>query len=344
MRVPGLKTVRSFAARLRARVRPGGIILLYHRIADTDCDPWGNCVSPARFEQHLEVLRRLAHPCRLAEIVDSVRRGENVSGKVALTFDDGYADNYHIAKPSLHATGTPATFFLVSDRTGSLDSYWWDELADILLCAGRLPESLSGVFVGPDQELQLGDAVEYSPSDRRADRDIRAWEARPGSRLAFYYHVWSRLRPLRDKERSLALEKIRAWASRSPSRPAAPITITAPEANSLAAEGLVEIGSHSKSHASLPDLSPSEQRQELADSKAALEEVIGRPVRSFAYPYGSCGRETPGLLRDAGYTSACTVVHGHVRSSDDPFLLPRITVSDSNGDEFERRLFRFLGL
>ena len=338
MRVPSFKTPRSFASRVRDRARPGGIILMYHRIADTECDPWGNCVSAAHFEQQLEVIHRRGNACRLSDITDCLQRGQLPRGKVALTFDDGYADNYHVARPLLYASDTPATFFLVSDRIGSSEAYWWDELADILLRAGRLPESLTLTLGGQGHELRLEDAVAYDAGERRADRTIRAWAARPGSRLDFYYCVWKLLRPLPEAERSIELAKIRAWANCSRSPAIDPVTITMQEAKRLASEGLIEIGSHSKSHPSLPDLNPPLQRQELADSKAALEAMAGRSVRSFAYPYGDCSQEAPGLLRDAGYTSACTVVGGQVRSTNDPFLLPRIAVSDWSGDEFERHL------
>ncbi|HSG65482.1 MAG TPA: polysaccharide deacetylase family protein [Gammaproteobacteria bacterium] len=343
MRVRGLETLRNLASRRRARVHPGGTILMYHRIADTDGDPWGNCVSAAHFEQQLEVIRRLVNPCRLSDITDCLERGERPRGKVVLTFDDGYADNYHVARPLLHAHDTPATFFLVSNRVGSSEPYWWDELADVLLRVGRLPESLTLMLDGQAQELRLDDAVVYAAAERRADRARWAWAARSGSRLGFYYRVWKLLRPLSEAARSTELTKIRAWASCPRPPRAAPISITAREAETLVREDLIEIGSHSKSHPSLPDLSPALQLQELTHSKAALEAVAGRPVRSFAYPYGDYGRDTPGLVREAGYTSACTTVSGQVRPNSDPFLLPRIAVLDWSGDEFERRLARYLG-
>ena len=140
------------------------------------------------------------------------------------------------------------------------------------------------------------------------------------------------------------MDWIRNWAGALQSQAAGHVTIAGTEARKLAGEDLIEIGSHSRSHPSLPDLDPSRQRREMADSRAALEEIIERPVRSFAYPYGKYGRVTPGLVKAEGYERACTITPRHVRSGDDPFLLPRIGVSDWDGEEFSRRLFKLLPL
>jgi peptidoglycan/xylan/chitin deacetylase (PgdA/CDA1 family) len=344
MRIPGLKFLRKSTRHLLDRVFPGGIILMYHRVAESECDPWGNCVSPGYFKEQLEVINRLARTFRLGDMTDSLARGKTPGHGIALTFDDGYVDNYHVARPLLATHDTPATFFLVSGRIGSGNAYWWDELADILLRPGRVPETLEIVLGGERHELRFGSAATYSAADRQADRGIRAWAARPGSRLSCYHHVWRLLKSLDRDERSEALDEIRIWAGDTRPRTAGQVTISSTEARELAAEGLIEIGSHSRFHSSLQNLDPSRQRQDIASSRTALEEIIERPVRSFAYPYGDYGRETPGLVKEAGFARACTITPRHFRSSDDPFLLPRFAVFDWDGDEFERRFFNLLPL
>jgi peptidoglycan/xylan/chitin deacetylase (PgdA/CDA1 family) len=314
---------------------------MYHQVADSECDPWGNCVSPDNFKEHLEVINRLARTLRLGELTESLHSGKTLKGGIALTFDDGYADNYHIARPLLEAHETPATFFLVSGQISSENAYWWDELTDILLRPGRLPETLEIALGGVRHEFQLNLAEIYSCDDLQADSDVRAWAAKSGSRLNFYYRVWKLLRSLPQDERSEVLDKIRIWTGETRSRAAGQITITDAEAHTLASEDLIEIGSHSQSHPSLPDLDPSRQRQELANSRVTLEEIIERPVRSFAYPYGDYSRDTLDLVKETGYACACTITPGHVRSGYNPCLLPRFAVSDWSGDEFERQLSKF---
>lgn len=86
------------------------------------------------------------------------------------------------------------------------------------------------------------------------------------------------------------------------------------------------IGSHTRSHASLPDVPPEVAREEIHGSKRRLEDALGKAVEHFAYPFG---RFTP-QLRDevalAGYASACSTRSGFNRSGEDPFLLRRIDV------------------
>ena len=76
---------------------------------------------------------------------------------------------------------------------------------------------------------------------------------------------------------------------------------------------------------------------EIEQSKADLEEACGLPIRQFAYPFGRYGEETIGIVREAGFTCACTTSESRVSSQCDPFQLPRFRVEDWNGEEFARR-------
>ncbi|MGO8863365.1 MAG: polysaccharide deacetylase family protein [Acidimicrobiales bacterium] len=86
-----------------------------------------------------------------------------------------------------------------------------------------------------------------------------------------------------------------------------------PEAKRLGPESLrelaaaFEIGAHTLTHPRLPTLSPAEARREIVDGKVALEDVIGRPVTSFCYPYGAYADEHPAMVRSVGFTLARTV-------------------------------------
>src|SRR5204863_340481 len=79
------------------------LILIYHRVAAVPVDPWGLAVSPKHFAEHLDVLRRTRHPMPLATFVSRIAERTLPRNAVAITFDDGYADNLLAAKPGLDA-------------------------------------------------------------------------------------------------------------------------------------------------------------------------------------------------------------------------------------------------
>src|SRR5215470_438384 len=96
------------------RIKPAPAILMYHRVAEIRFDPWGLAVAPAAFEEQLEVLCRTREPLPMSEFVGRLARGTLSDRAVALTFDDGYADNLLAAKPILAKYGVPATVFLTT--------------------------------------------------------------------------------------------------------------------------------------------------------------------------------------------------------------------------------------
>jgi len=105
--------------------------------------------------------------------------------------------------------------------------------------------------------------------------------------------------------------------------------------------GVVDIGAHTMTHTCLSALPPGAQTSEIESSRQVLEKLVGRPVRSFAYPYGGrgdIGVETPGLVEAAGFEIACTTSSGFVTRSADRFRLPRLVVRDWDGRTFEREV------
>jgi len=95
------------------------------------------------------------------------------------------------------------------------------------------------------------------------------------------------------------------------------------------AEAGMEIGSHSRSHARLPDLSARETKDEVAGSRIDLEEIMGTPVKSFAYPYGQYTPKTIDAVREAGYQVACSTRPGFHRDGN-PYELRRISVFNTD--------------
>jgi peptidoglycan/xylan/chitin deacetylase (PgdA/CDA1 family) len=87
-----------------------------------------------------------------------------------------------------------------------------------------------------------------------------------------------------------------------------------------------EIGSHTLTHPRLTQVSTSQAREEITDSKKKLEDTFGIAVEHFCYPYGDWNTAVRDIVAQAGYTSACTTNFGVNTTEADPFALKRITV------------------
>ncbi|MHC5830411.1 MAG: polysaccharide deacetylase family protein, partial [Nostoc sp.] len=104
---------------------------------------------------------------------------------------------------------------------------------------------------------------------------------------------------------------------------------------------LVEIGAHTVTHPFLSAQSTELQRREIQQSKAALEEMLNRPVTSFSYPFGNYTTETAALAQNSGFDCACSTVADIVWRQSDCFQLPRFGVENWNGEEFAKHLLRW---
>lgn len=110
--------------------------------------------------------------------------------------------------------------------------------------------------------------------------------------------------------------------------------LTPAELRETAAAG-VDIGSHSVSHTSFGALPAARAREEARASRERLEDIVGRPVTAFAYPFGTYAdfsAESRAVLEEAGYRTAFTSVHGAVSAGADPLELPRLKVESGDPD------------
>lgn len=115
-------------------------------------------------------------------------------------------------------------------------------------------------------------------------------------------------------------------------------TLTIEELLALRQGELIEVGSHTVSHPFIFALPESVQQDVIQRGKNILEERIGQPVRSFAYPYGNYSKETVEIVRESGFDRACSIIKDSVWHGSDLFQLPRISVEDWNGEKFGKRL------
>jgi peptidoglycan/xylan/chitin deacetylase (PgdA/CDA1 family) len=335
-------SLRQAARWIRNRLVRGGLILLYHRVAEAPSDPQSLCVTPGHFVAHLEILRKSGYPIRLQQLVEALQDGRLPDRAVVVTFDDGYADNLHNAKVLLERHDIPATVFVTTGYLGHDREFWWDELEKLVLQPGTLPEMLRLNVNGTVRLWDLAEAINYSEDDLERHRgwNVSATED-PTPRQRIYRSLCQLLRPLPERERRKVLDELLASAGAPPTVRRTHRALSPEEVIRLGQGGLVEVGAHTVTHPVLSALPLAAQLAEIQESKGHLEAILGQPVMSFAYPYG--GRsdytaETVTAVREVGFVCTCSNFAGLVRRGTDQFQLPRSLVRNWDGDEFARRL------
>ncbi len=91
----------------------------------------------------------------------------------------------------------------------------------------------------------------------------------------------------------------------------------------------MELGAHTRHHADLTTLSNEQAQDEVTGCKIELQDIIGRDVRHFCYPYGRYGAQHVDLVKESGYTTATTTQRGRVVIGDDMLELPRVLIAHS---------------
>jgi peptidoglycan/xylan/chitin deacetylase (PgdA/CDA1 family) len=346
MKLREVCSLRLAAKRITNRFHHRAVILLYHRVADVETDPWQLSVTPQHFAEHLELLRKHADILPLRELTACLKIGKLPRRAVVITFDDGYADNLLNAKPILEKYDAPATMFIATGYVGHGREFWWDELDKLFLQPGTLPETLRLNIKGSFHEWHLGNAAHYSDTAFQEHRDWSASESTdPTPRQLVYRSLWQLMHPLREDERQELRDELIAWSGRDPASRSTHRSLSVNELSLLARGGLVEIGCHTVTHPALSMLAPASQEREIRQSKACLEQVLGRSVGSFAYPYGrSCDytQRTVSLVREAGFYCGCSTCASPVTRSADSFQLPRFQVVDCSGAELYKQLESWL--
>lgn len=330
---------------VRRRTRGPGLVLMYHSIADVASDPWALHVQPDRFAEHVEVIARRFAPTPLRQIRDAPR-GLRSRPPVAVTFDDGYANNLHHAAPHLERYGVPATVFVVSGFVGREDECWWDALERALLDPEvRHPAEIRVPVGGREQRWSLAENVEGSDEEVPRTHEWRAWEEPTRLEQQAYRQLWERLLLLDEEARRLAIQSVCKQTGDERTARATHRLLSPAELLGLGRKSTIEIGAHTVTHPMLTSLPPDRQHEEICGSKRQLEDWLDRPVESFAYPYGKAEHFTAGTVasvRVSGFAYSCTGDPARVTAGTDPFRLPRFHVGNWDGDVFEERLRNWL--
>lgn len=301
---------------LRRLNRDKPVILTYHGFTDRVFDDRSGellqhlHMRADAFEAQLRLVSRYYHVVPLADVVLHCEgRKELPANALAITIDDGYRGVYDYAFPLLAKYQQPATVFLATDFVEVRQFLWNDRMA---YCVEHTERARLDVGVGTETlSLDLS-----TPEAKRAGN----------SRLLAATKTLSR------EERNAVLRELEKETGRFLGE-SAPVAATCHslswvQVKEMAASGLIAFGSHTRTHAILSHCTPGELLEELASSKAIIEERTGTACELFCYPNGTAAdfsETTRAGIVDAGYRCALTTVPGLVGPEADAYALPRFS-------------------
>lgn len=306
--------IRCFEAVTRLRAGEQRLlVLIYHRVLPQADPMYPYDPDVPTFAHQMRALAQDFNVLRLGEAVERLERRELPARAVAITFDDGFADNVTQALPVLTELGLTATFFVA---TGYLDGGCM--FNDCVIAACR--EAPAGTWVTGTTEFGTVNA---------GDSD---------SRPALAYDMIRRLKYLDAARRmDCAMRLLESASAASP----AGIMMTHAQLRELRGAGM-DFGGHTRGHPILARLSDAEAQREIAGGRTDLEDLTGRPIELFAYPNGQPGRDyglrEVAVVRRLGFRAALSTAWGFADSWSDPYQISRVGSWGASAWRFSLRL------
>lgn len=260
--------------------------------------------SEAVFSELIKKLSRSFHIMRLDQAVYAIQnKNELTHGLLALTFDDGYLDNFEAARPVLLKYGIPATFYVPTKPIDNGSAYWWDHLHHV---------------------------VQHYRNDFKSWLSSKTSLHVPASDLPLHAYCRNLVQQLNSQPESIRSAFLQAMQQELGPYQGERLLMNWQEVRQLSQEGF-EIGSHTMSHAPLTDLPDDQARKEIQQSKQVLAARIGSEVHGFCYPRGQFLNDHARMVQDSGYSYAVTTRFGSNNSQTDPFCLARRNIADYQG-------------
>jgi len=227
-----------------------------------------------------------------------------------ITFDDGYYDNMSNAYPILKEYGLTAIIFLAAGYMGSHNPFYWDLIAYCFYHSGK-----DTVLLPSGERLSWVDG----PS---RDRAVNRWVG-----LVKYFQE--------DEKRKFVDDLLKELDVAIPDNAFDGLYLTWDQVRELN-NGVIEFGAHTVSHPILTRVPIDQAEKELIESKRRVEEEIGAPVKSLAYPNGGSSdfsSEMVDLVKKIGFELAFTLVPGpasYRTVRENPLTIPRIFLGASD--------------
>lgn len=278
-------------------------------------------VSPQTLDLHLCEIKRRFELVHLDDWLKQAREQKPLPKLAcAITFDDGWRDNFEFALPVLRNHAAPATIFLVSSYIGGEQRFWPNRLMRLVRKAFADPKSV-------EFPQRLAPLIETSLAGARG-RELRADDV---DRV-----VESAKQFPEETIRELITEAEKSCGREPPSRE----ILSHGEIAEMAATGLVRFGCHTATHFRFDGReSPEDLEREIVLSRRDLQIICGQPVDVFCYPNGEVSTAAVDLVQ-RHYIGAVTTRKGWYVASADPYLICRIGLHERMSGSRESFLAR----
>jgi len=277
----------------------GLAILMFHRVAPVHDPLRVRMGTVDEFRSQMRILKRFFRPVSISEGLRLLEAGRLPERSVAVTFDDGYADNARLALPVLQEVGVPAAFFVA---TGYLEGgRMWNDT--VLEAVRRIPPGRYDI-----------------PALRTGPIELQSEAGRRPLAIALLKAV----KHLEPSRRQAAAE---ALASHCPEPLPQDLMMRREDVRALADAGM-EVGGHTRTHPILRLLGDQEAEAEICGGIEDLRAITGRPVTLFAYPNGRRGEDYSDrevtILERVGIEAALVSNRGIVTKRSHRLQLPRL--------------------
>ncbi|MCW5907697.1 MAG: polysaccharide deacetylase family protein [Chitinophagales bacterium] len=278
------------------------LILVYHGVVDSpDHTLSPGPIATSQFKQHLVYFKKHFDIVSLDEIFEMYRNDHTPKRKtIAITFDDGYENNYTNAFPLLKKMDVPATIFVVSQLLEGNYVTWYDLL--FLLRKDLKTELIDTGVVGAHRVKSFDGLLDLTKSLKIEEREKLMNEIR-------------RLLPQKDYTASYPPEHWRLMNKE--------------QLQEMASLPFIEIGAHSHNHPNLGLIDIESASTEMLDCKKMLEDAIQKEVKSIAYPDGSYNDKVKEMSLRLGYKNLLAVDYRCFSDKNDKNVLPRYCISST---------------
>ena len=288
----GINALTSLLSGARHRA----VVLTYHRVVDENelyVDVTQGFITPTQLEQHVRYLLKRRRPVSLIEMIEQNLFAQPV---FAVTFDDGYGDNYRLAFPVLKRLGVTATVFPTTSAVEEQKWLWWDRL--VLLSEMAVGKHITIAELGIDEVV----------SDR--------W--------GFFSRVIGKVK--RHPQRDELIDGLAAQVGDADIQPPPEFYLSWEQVRELMAAGW-SVGGHTVNHPVLTAIPIEQAKWEIDACTTVITERTGTTPKVFAYPNGRRGdfnAEIVNMLKEMRYIGAVTADDGPVGKNPDLFAIERI--------------------